>query len=695
MDPRKETPRWIRLEEGTEQVTQSLSAIEKFEWPVDADLPGDVDLAAFEDEYDLKKFNWDLVIWWNMILADASYRGRKEGRDPVELLPQGWRDTLGDRSTPDAVAAADAMVMTVAARVPRSEKRCVNHLAQAVSHVLRAKADVAKSPWMIYEADTGIWRQDGQWLSDRKVGMSVGSAVDEVLDRFEAAMHRAIDTLDSMVELAEPDPGPKPPTGAPAQQRQAWQTATARRKELKQHYEDAYEMARDIPRGKYRLIKNALRERLAIEQIWWDRDTRWLVLRDGVLDLEDVMRNGRMSLYSFSPYLASTMALDVALSDAERNAGKSEWQRGVEKVLPDAEVREYLQKRFGAALLGRPGIAGKSMVWQYGVGDTAKSTIQECIAGARGVFAPYSYTADPMALTKKGAERGATERFIAYARGKRFVVLSELNDAEHLDGAKLKLITGGETVAGTAKYSNEVNYFFTATLFMASNHAPTYPPGDTALVGRIHVVPFTHRLWVKSKNPDEWEAADPEHRADEDWANRVLNSPQERAAIFRWVVDGLVKFGRDGGIGRLPAAMETARQEFSSDADPVGTLVRALLGTEPGYEDSAWLKILSDIEWGDRRESDGIPDKRIEELINMRARDFNLVRFPEDGLSRSYMRAAKRMLHEVGGNKKKVKGPDGRAIFAYSRMVETLPAELAVTQGANEWAARRGNTQQF
>lgn len=313
------------------------------------------------------------------------------------------------------------------------------------------------------------------------------------------------------------------------------------------------------------------------------------------------------------------------------------------------------------------------MVWQYGPGDTAKSTLQECVAGAHGVFAPYAMTTSADSLTDRGTKSGAAERFKAYARGKRYVLMSELREGEMLDQAVVKSVTGGETVEGTAKFANAVSYFFTASVFMASNHPPTFPPGDTALAGRIHVVPFEHRLWVRSKNPEEWERASPEHRADEDWAARILGSAQERRAIFAWVLAGLEAFGREG-LGKLPQAMLEAREDFAADADPVGRLVRTLLGTEPGWEGPAWLKIYTDQEWegSGRYEGDGVAKARLEQLVNARARELGMVKFGEDGLSPKWLKASMRMLHELGGRKKvaMVDRETRRTGVVYSRLAE-------------------------
>lgn len=653
--------------------------VEHFNWRANSDMAGDVEVDVFQDEDDIAAFNWDLGVFWNVDLARAARDAKEQDVNSVDLLPQ-WMSALVQNQDK---AVAESFVVDVINRIPRSEQRVVDHMEAMLSHVMRAVADVAKTPFMVYDAGSGTWRKEGEWLNERQIGTSVGSMIDRIVTSYTMAMARAVDMAYEMIDEVRPAPGPKPTGANAAQLMGAWQAATDARKHLTDKAKEAKEMVRQIQRGKNRAIKSSLQERLAVSQTYWNgpESLRWLVLQDGVLDLHDVYNNGRMDVLPFSPWHASTMSLNVTWADAEAIRGKTEWERGVEKLLPDADVRRYLQKRYGGALLGRPGTVDKSMVWQYGVGDTGKSTIQEAIAGARGVFDDYSYQADAEVLTQKGSDRGATDRFAAYVRGKRFAIISELDAGAQLNQGKFKQMTGGETVQGTAKYSNEVSYFFTATLFVSSNHVPNLPYGDTALAGRIHTVPFETQLVVRSKvSQEEWDATPPERRADPGWLSRLLSDKKERAGVLRWVLEGLVALGREG-LGDLPEAMKVARKEFVDEGDPVARIVNSMLGKDDDSDYEQSVRILTDVEWGARKESDGIRDARMEELIKDRARALG---YADDfgEVSKKQVMAAKKMIKELGGRRKKVYYetlPDGRKRTgqAFARCLEVEPTAQA------------------
>lgn len=629
-------------------------------------MEGDVEVTIFQLEDDVTSFNWDLGVFWNHDLARAAKEAKDQDVVSVDLLPS-WMESIIRDTDKDV---AESFIVDVINRIPRSEQRVVDHMEAMLSHVLRAVVDVSKTPFMLYDATSGTWAKEGEWVNERQIGTSVGSMIDRIVTNYTMAMSRGVDVAFEMVDEVRPSPGPKPTGQAAAGGALvAWQAAADARKRLVDKVKEAQDMVRQIQRGKNRAIKASLQDRLAVKQTYWDGpdSMRWLVLRDGVLDLLDVKANGRMDLGSFSPWHLSTMALDVSWSDAVKvKASSTEWERGIEKIVPDKEVRDYLQKRYGAALLGKPGTVSKSMVWQYGVGDTGKSTLQEAIAGSNGVFAPYSYQADSEVLTQKGADRGATDRFIAYVRGKRFAIISEMDAGSQLNQGKFKAMTGGETVSGTAKYSNEVSYFFTPTLFVSSNHTPSLPYGDTALGHRIHPIPFMTKLVVRTKvSAEEWESTPLDRRADENWLHRVLASKREKAAILKWVLKGLVMFG-DEGIGTLPQAIREEQSRFIDEGDPVARIVNSLLGKDDDSSHVQRLRIYTDGQWGSEGwpENIGIPVSRAEELIKERARDLGLTDDFGD-ISRKQLMAAKKMLDELGASKGKVfygRHEDGRTI---------------------------------
>ena len=175
--------------------------------------------------------------------------------------------------------------------------------------------------------------------------------------------------------------------------------------------------------------------------------------------------------------------------------------------------------------------------------------------------------------------------------------MNELDDGARLSQSKVKSLTGADTVYGDTKYGSEVNYKFTATLFMASNHGPRMPEGDLGLSSRILVIPFEHHYWIQEKNPEKWES-DPENRANPYWVDEVLSSEFERSMILLWTLEGARNYF-SAGIGQsIPKAIQEAGNKFKANADTVSQVVDTMFGknmesdgVNPSY------KIYSQEEW--------------------------------------------------------------------------------------------------
>lgn len=632
----------------------------------------DIDLSSMKDITDYREIPWNLICWRNVNLAsmaEEQYRidnGDAPSRDVIDPI---LRSAL---SGPDRVMWLNA----IAERVPSDETAMVTLMADSLERILKANSDSSGLLFRIYDPAYGIWMEEGG--EPLSTGKTVLSIVMDMVTDFVRSCEQACNLLRVMVDIAAPNAGPRPPAAAGAAAVSAWQVLADARKAAEGSVSRIERFVGAVLDGRYRNVLQGLRSRLSVPVTTWDTNTRWIVAEDGAIDLSTISLGGSASMVDHHPEAMTTFRVTASLLASVLNDGISEWEKGIKKVLPDEKVRVYLQKRYGAALLRRPGSVGKSLVWQFGMGDTAKSTVQECIAGRNGVFAPYAITTDSTVLTRAGERTGASDRFKAYARGKCFALINELDDGDKLSQSVLKSLTGGDTVTGTAKYANAVEYSFTATMFVSSNHPPMLPLGDTAAAKRIHVVPFTHKLYVRSKNPEEWAAAPEEHRADENWIDKVLADPIERSAILVWVLDGLTLFVRDG-LGDLPDVMVQANEEFTAEADPVATMVRSLLGEE-GFEDRPWIKVYSDLEWEQYgfEYNDMLTVRQFENLLTIRANELRMVKVGEE-VPISFMRSAKHMLNELGGKKKKIR-VDGKTVWAYSR-VRVQPGILAIMGG--------------
>jgi putative DNA primase/helicase len=109
----------------------------------------------------------------------------------------------------------------------------------------------------------------------------------------------------------------------------------------------------------------------------------------------------------------------------------------------------------------------------------------------KSVLGDYAIPA-PANFLLAGRDKHETE--IARLAGARFVVCSEINQGTRFDEAKVKLLTGGDTLTGRFMHGNFFDFRPSHTLFLMGNHQPTVGAGGHAFWRRVRLVPFTHQV---------------------------------------------------------------------------------------------------------------------------------------------------------------------------------------------------------
>ena len=163
----------------------------------------------------------------------------------------------------------------------------------------------------------------------------------------------------------------------------------------------------------------------------------------------------------------------------------SEWRDFLERVLPDAEVRGYLQRFAGLALLGK--VLEHVFTIATGTGANGKGTAYSAILFALG---EYGHVAESdLFMQAKKNPQGASPALMALM-GKRLVVVSETERDHRLAAALMKNLTGGDPIAARPLYGKPVTFMPSHTSLMVTNFLPKVDGDDPAVWRRIRVVPF-------------------------------------------------------------------------------------------------------------------------------------------------------------------------------------------------------------
>lgn len=275
---------------------------------------------------------------------------------------------------------------------------------------------------------------------------------------------------------------------------------------------------------------------LAAAATMFDGDRFALNVMNGTIDL----RSGRIR-----PHRPTDMITMLAPVTFDIDAVAPGWERFLARVLPDLEVRDWVQRYLGYALTGD--VREQVLVFAHGAGANGKSVLLDVMLGIVG---DYGLRAPPELVLAKYGESHPTD--VASLEGRRLVVCSEIEQGRAWAESTIKRITGDTSI--TARKMKTDFYTFPAThkLVIAANTKPTVRGTDNAIWRRMRLVPF--------------EVTIPEHERDKELVSRLL--AKEAAGILAWAVRGCIAWQRKG-LGE-PAAIAAATSGYRADQDVIG-----------------------------------------------------------------------------------------------------------------------------
>jgi putative DNA primase/helicase len=217
----------------------------------------------------------------------------------------------------------------------------------------------------------------------------------------------------------------------------------------------------------------------------------------------------------------------------------------------DRDLALYVQRLLGVSVIGA--VLEQVLAFGVGPGANGKSTLLETVMHALGQGdSGYALAASSeMLMVRKHQEHPAE---LAQLAGARLVVCAELEDGQRFGEARVKQLTGRDSI--NARFMRRDPFVFSPshTLWLLGNHLPAARSGGPAFWRRIRVIPFVNVV--------------PPGRQ-----NRRLGEilAQEAGVVLAWIIAGAAAYQRDGL--REPAAVLSATAQYARDQDTVGRFV--------------------------------------------------------------------------------------------------------------------------
>lgn len=303
--------------------------------------------------------------------------------------------------------------------------------------------------------------------------------------------------------------------------------------------------------------------RIATVSDVWDADIMLLNTPSGVVDLS----TGRIRAAQPTDYMTKMTAVAPG-------GNCPLWRAFLHKSLGgDTELISYIQKMLGYALTGDT--REHALFFLYGPGGNGKSVLLNTV---HHIMGDYSKTAAINTFIDSKSDQHSTD--LAGLRGARLVTASETEKGRRWAEAKIKSLTGGDTIS--ARFMRQDNFEFVPQLklVISGNHKPGLRSVDEAIRRRFNLIPFTVKI------PDAEKDRMLPERLKAEWSG-----------ILSWLIEGCLAWQRDGL--QQPRAVRDATDEYLSSEDGLGTWIDERCVTGPDKWAARDALFASWVRWAD------------------------------------------------------------------------------------------------
>lgn len=272
-----------------------------------------------------------------------------------------------------------------------------------------------------------------------------------------------------------------------------------------------------------------------------DKDRHLFNLANGTYDLHaDLFR-------PHSPEDHITKIADLSFDPA---AEAPVWAKFLQRIFDgDEELIRFVQRCVGYSLSGD--VSEQCLFFAYGTGKNGKTVFFEVL---KLIFGDYWQKAPAELLMLRSSEGIPND--IARLQGARFVVASEIQEGRSLNEAKIKDLTGGDTIV--ARYLHHEFFEFSPThkLWIFGNHKPNIRGTDDGIWRRIMLIPFAVTIPEEERIP---------------MSELIATMRGELSGILNWALGGYREY-RSTGLAP-PGIVKSATDTYRAEMDLIGEFI--------------------------------------------------------------------------------------------------------------------------
>lgn len=302
--------------------------------------------------------------------------------------------------------------------------------------------------------------------------------------------------------------------------------------------------------------------------------------------------------HQMHPHDRSDLITKIMPVDYDEKAVCEEWDAFTCRILPDAEIRRFVQRWMGLSMTS---VIEQHLAFFYGSGANGKSVLVDTVARLMGTYAATAKIESLTGTNKRGG--GDATPDLIPLMGARMVRASEPEEGERLREAEIKAMTSGEPFLVRALHSDFIEFKPLFKLTISGNHKPEIRGTDDGIWRRVMLVPFSVMI------PES------ERRDFEEYVGALL---KEGPGILNWLVAGLKDYLQNGL--QIPAAIADATKSYREESDPMQVFLDQcceVTGSEADFSTARelvdafqfWIEESGQSRWRDRTVTMRLKDK--------------------------------------------------------------------------------------
>ena len=271
----------------------------------------------------------------------------------------------------------------------------------------------------------------------------------------------------------------------------------------------------------------------------FDADGWLLNVANGTLDL----RTGTLRPHSREDLLSNLTDIPY-----EPDADCELWDAFLWRVIDrNDELYAYIRRFVGYLLVGDT--SDQSLHFLYGLGANGKSVFCEVLMHLMGQYAA-SVSPDLIMLKR----HGGIPNDIARLRGIRVALMNETSQGARFDEAKLKDLTGSDTLNARFLHQEFFDFKPTHRIIIRGNHKPAINGTDEGIWRRLRLIPFSVTI------PD-----------DERDLHLLEKLDTELPGILNWALAGCREWQANGL--KPPGIVAEAVRAYRAESDTLGRFI--------------------------------------------------------------------------------------------------------------------------